>query len=111
MSTSSLVNAIFAFTAALHAIVAMNLSSFSCFAVIATVSIVSNISKNSSFVSISIQIEGTPISLIVFSPNSSSIKPAFLNRSMFSLTIDFSLCDNVIISGSSIIWESFSAFL
>ena len=37
LSTSSLVKAIFALTAALHATVAINFSSFSCLAVLATV--------------------------------------------------------------------------
>ena len=77
LSTSSFVNAMLAFTAALHATVAINFSSISCFAVLATVFISSNVSKNSSFVSNSKQMLGTPVNLIVFSPNSSNKNPAF----------------------------------
>ena len=47
-STSALSKTIFAFTAALHATVAINFSSFSCFAVLATVFISSSVSKNKS---------------------------------------------------------------
>ncbi len=100
--TSSSVSAIFAFTAALQAIVAINLSSISCFAVLATVFISSSVSKNSSFVSRSRHIFGTPVSFIVFSPNSSKTNPAFLNLSRLSLAMSISLCVRVIISGRSI---------
>ena len=58
-------------------------------------------SKNNSFVSKSIQTVGTPINLIVFSPNSSKVNPAFLNISIFSFAISISLCVNVMTSGNS----------
>ena len=107
LSTSSFVNTICAFTAALHATVAINFSSFSCFAVLATVFISSNVSKNKSFVSKSMHTVGTPVNFIVFSPNSSNINPAFSNISIFSFAISISLCVSVIISGNRSNCESF----
>ena len=75
--TSSFDKAICALTAALQATVAINFSSISCFAVLATVLISSSVSKKSSFVSNSNKTSGTPLSLTVFYPNSSTMNPAF----------------------------------
>ena len=101
-STSFSFKSIFAFTAALHATVAINLSSTSFTDVLSLLNISSNISKNMLFVFALYSKSGIPFIFNVFSPNSSMSNPISLNSFIFSFTNSISLCVKFTTSGINV---------